>query len=106
MFAVGKVDAEAVNTSPFAGAQVALINDKAWCVIGSHKQWSGLLENLNLDELACPIVLTKSVISITAFDRIMKSFVSIEGVHDIDLFLHQMEQIGGNVIYPQGIIPQ
>jgi len=106
LFAVGRIEGKETETSPYQDAHVALINETTWSVIGSHKQWSGLLETLSLDELECPIVITTKIVSKTAFDRIMKSFVTIEGIHDLDLFLHQMEQIGGNVIYPSGFYPQ
>jgi hypothetical protein len=101
VFAVGSIQGKATETSPFEGAQVALINEETWAVIGPNVRWSGLIEYLSLDDLSCPIVITTNVASKTAFDRIMKSFVTIEGIHDLDLFLHQMEQIDGNVVYPQ-----
>lgn len=99
--AVGHIVGKKTSSSPYEGAQVALINEKTWVVIGPNMRWSGWIEYLSLDDLSCPIVITTNVVSKTALDRIMKSFVTIEGIHDLDLFLYQMEQINGNVVYPQ-----
>lgn len=100
MFVVGKVEGKDTDTSPFEGAQVALINEDTWCVIGSHKRWSGLIETLSLEQLTCPVVITTEIIGKNTYDRLLKSFVTIEGIHDLDRFLYSMELIGGNVVYP------
>jgi len=100
MFAVGQIMGKETESSPFVSAQVALINDKDWCVIGVNKRWSGMIENLSLSELTCPIVITTGIIAKNTLDLMIRSYVTIEGIHDLDMFLHQMEQIGGNVIYP------
>ena len=99
-FAVGQIVGRETEASPYAGAQVALINDKDWCVIGVNKRWSGMIEHLDIAALDCPIVITTKIDAKNTLNLMIRSFVTIEGIHDLDLFLHQLEKIGGNVIYP------
>jgi hypothetical protein len=97
---VGRIEGRMTETSPYAGAQVALINEETWCVIGPNKRWSGAFEHLDMSKLDCPIVITTGIDAKNTLNRLLKSFVTIEGIHDLDLFLHEMEKIGGNVTYP------
>lgn len=99
VMAVGKLAGQA-ETSPYSGAQVALVNDETFAIIGPNKRWTGMLAALDLSALDCPIVITTEIDAKNTFDRLLKSFVTIEGIHDLGLFLYQMEWIGGNVVYP------
>jgi hypothetical protein len=97
MFAVGRIEGKETDPSPFEGAQVALINEDTWCVIGPNKRWSGTIDTLSLSELDCPIVITTEIAKKNILDRLIKLYVTIEGIHDLDRFLHQVELIGGVV---------
>lgn len=100
VLAVGKIEGRETETSPYAGTQVALINKDTFCLIGPFKRWTGTFEHLDMSKLDCPIVITTGIDAENTFDRLLKSFVTIEGIHDLGLFLYQMERIGGNVTYP------
>ena len=97
---VGRIEGREAETSPYSGTQVALINKDTFCLIGPNKRWTGTFEHLDMSELDCPIVITSGIDAKNTFDRLLKSFVTIEGIHDLGLFLYQMERIGGNVTYP------
>jgi hypothetical protein len=101
ILAVGRITGQEIEPSPYTGAHVALINDETFCVIAPNKRWTGMLEHLDMSKLSCPIVITTSIDAKNTFDRLLKSFVTIEGIHDLTLFLHQMEKIGGNVVRPE-----
>ncbi|MGB3973410.1 MAG: hypothetical protein WBL58_04565 [Peptococcia bacterium] len=99
-FAVGAVEGRSADVSPFTGIQVLLINAHFWYAIGPNKRWSGLNESLEIEKVDCPIVITKDILAKDTYHHLLKSFVTVEGIHDLDLFLVQLERIGGIVLYP------
>lgn len=98
--AAGFIKDRSTDTSPFKGAQVLLINEDTWWAVGPNKRWSGMIETLELENVKCPIVITTNILAKNVLERLLKSFITIEGIHDLGLFLSQLELIGGNVIYP------
>jgi len=59
-----------------------------------------LNESLEIEKVDCPIVITKDILAKDTYHHLLKSFVTVEGIHDLDLFLVQLERIGGIVLYP------
>ena len=57
-------------------------------------------ETLEIENVSCPIVITTNILAENTLDHLLKSFVTVEGIHDLDLFLVQLERIGGIVLYP------
>ena len=92
-FAVGAVEGRSADVSPFTGIQVLLINAHFWYAIGPNKRWSGLNESLEIEKVDCPIVITKDILAKDTYHHLLKSFVTVEGIHDLDLFLVQLERV-------------
>jgi hypothetical protein len=99
-FAIGVIGGRDTDVSPFKNAQVLLIDKNMWYAIGPNKRWAGLIESLEIQDVNCPIVFTTKNIAKNTWEHLLKSFITVEGIRDLDLFLGQLERIGGIVIYP------
>ncbi len=84
--------------------QIMLVNEKDWVVIAPNLRMSGLIQTLSMEDFDCPVVLTTDIKDKGLLNRLIKNFVTIEGVHDLDLFIYRLEQIGGIVSYPTSVI--
>ena len=104
LFTAGWTRGKDTKISPFTGAQVALINEDTWSVIGPNKRITGLIGALDLNELTrtitCPIVITTRIKHRSVVERVLRAYVTIEGLRDMDGFIAKMELLGGNVVYP------
>lgn len=80
-------------------AQIALVNEISWCIIGRYRQDTGLMNTLSMNNLRCPVVLTTGVPR-TAKTRIFKQYVDISGVFDVDAMIRDLVNAGGVVSYP------
>jgi hypothetical protein len=89
-------EVEEIGTNP----QIMLVNEKDWVMIAPYVRQSGLMETLSLEHVDCPIVLTTEIKEKGVMQRLIRNFVTIEGVHDMDLFIYRLEQLGGIVQYP------
>jgi len=98
LIAVGQMG-KAVKTVVFE-PQIALVNDRNWAIIAPYMQRSGLIGTLSLEDINCPTVLTTGIIAKNTLDKLIRSYVSIEGVKNVRRFIHELEQIGGIVNYP------
>lgn len=80
-------------------AQIALVNEINWCIIGPYIQATGLLDTLSFENVQCPVVLTTDIPRITK-TRIFKQYVAFSGVSNIDGMISDLVEAGGVVSYP------
>jgi len=94
VIATGQIIGKNTELAPMAGAQIALINEETWCIIGPKKRISGLHSTLAPELINCPTVLTTDIPR-AAKQRILKAHVSIDGVDDVDAMVADLVNVGG-----------
>lgn len=81
--------------------QIALKNQASWAVIGPYWRETGMT-NVQMPAVSCPIVDTCHAKS-EDVTKIVKRFVEIEGVKDVDLFITELMAIGCVMTIPVGV---
>jgi hypothetical protein len=82
-------------------AQIGLINEMSWAVIGPYWRYSGLTE-IEMPTVACPIVDTRPI-PWPVVEKIVKRHVEIEGIQNMDLFITELLNVGCTLAIPAAI---
>jgi hypothetical protein len=82
-------------------AQIALINEMSWAVIGPYWRYSGM-NDIEMPIVACPIVDTRPV-AWPVVEKIVKRHIEIEGIQNVDLFITELLNVGCALAIPVAI---